>query len=217
MKLVLPSFLPQRPPSASICKDIFILIIMENTCSNWQSFMLHYVAVSLQHPLLLIVRLYHWNIPLMCTALMAMINSSAVSTFQTQSHLFTLSASAYSFFQSLFLSVDHCRLPSCKWQTELSAFKESHREEAKWQNTHTQMQTRAVSSVIRSKRAEQQKYHPVMWINHPISQLEVYGLLFPNCHSLESVGILIAAMCLPSLSACLTEEKLEKEDDWSNV
>ena len=62
-------------------------------------------------------------------------------------------------------------------------------------HTHTQMQTHAVSSFRGSKKAEPQKYHSVTWINDPISQLEVHGLLFPNRRALKSVGILIAETC----------------------
>lgn len=55
-----------------------------------------------------------------------------------------------------------------------------------------------------------------MWINDPISQLEVYGLLFPNCRSLKSVGILIAETYPPpaSLSRPDRGENEEKKTTW---
>lgn len=90
-------------------------------------------------------------------------------------------------------------------------------------SARTQMQTRVVSSSFRwSQSVEQQKYQSVMWINDPISQLEVCGLLFPNSRSLKSVGILIAANVLPtpfrlplSPSHCLAEGKRgEKKMTW---
>lgn len=55
-----------------------------------------------------------------------------------------------------------------------------------------------------------------MLINDPISQLEVYGLLFPNCRSQKSLGILIAQTYPLPLSLPDEEKtgKKKKETTW---
>lgn len=113
-------------------------MIMQSECSDWhQSFMLHSVAVLLLHPLLLILTttLLGCCINQLCASVIAVISSSGVCAFSSHSHLLTLAISKFSLALSVplslyshfpFLPLDHCHLPSRKWHSELSAFKESH-------------------------------------------------------------------------------------------
>lgn len=127
------------------------------------------------------------------------LSSPAISRFSLISISLSLPSYvslAHTYFLSLWTAVI-CPLANGTLSCQLS---KSHTGRRQNGSAHTHVQTHTASSSRGSKKGERQKYHLVMWINDPISQLEVYGLLFPNCRSLKSVGILIAETYPPPLS-----------------